>query len=522
MGNKSYVLGIDMGTGGARVGIFDLEGEPVVFCGENYPLYTPSSGRAEQDPDEWWTAICKASREAVRKSGINPSDIKGMSVDTTCCTVLVSGDDMKPLTRAILWMDVRASEQAKRMFESGHDSLKYNGYGMVSAECLPAKALWIKENEPELWSRATRLYECTDWLMYRLTGEYTASINCASARWYYNSEEGGYPVDFYDKIGLEDLVSKLPSRVVAMGELVGGLTEAAAKALGLCAGIPVGEGGADAFVGVIGLNAVDPGKMTLITGSSHLHIAQVNTAVHSKGIWGSYPDCIVKGLQMVEGGQTSTGSIIEWFVKNMCGDVKERADKEGRRIYSILDEEAESLPIGAEGLLALDFFQGNRTPHVDPDVRGMFYGLSLGHTVYHMYRAILESICFGTEAIIESFRKAGFEPSEMIISGGAAKSRFWMQMHADVSNLPISVSKVTEGPCLGSAILGAVAGGVYPDIQTAAEKMTKTDYVIKPDAKRHEEYKFYFEKYKEFYALTKDWMRSVTKHSVAQGKKGEK
>ena len=146
-----YVLGIDMGTGGARVGIFDLKGNPIVFCGENYPLYTPASGMAEQNVDEWWDAICKASKKAIATSGISPESICGMSVDTTCCTVLVSKDDMVPLRPAIMWMDVRASQQAKRIFDSGHSALKYNGYGMVSAECLPAKALWLKENEPEVW-----------------------------------------------------------------------------------------------------------------------------------------------------------------------------------------------------------------------------------------------------------------------------------------------------------------------------------------------------------------------------------
>lgn len=512
MKTAEYVLGIDMGTGGARVGIFDVKGNPIVFCGEDYPLYTPASGRAEQKPEEWWDAICKASRKAIATSGIDPACIKGMSVDTTCCTVLLSGDDMKPLRPAILWMDVRASGQAKRMFETGHDALKYNGYGMVSAECLPAKALWIKENEPEIWAKATRFYEFTDWLMYQLTGEYTASINCASSRWYYNSQEGGYPVDFYQKIGLEDLVDMLPQRVVAMGEAVGGLTEWAAEQMGLRPGIIVGEGGADAFVGVIGLNAVQPGKLTLITGSSHLHIAQVVEPIHSKGMWGSYPDCIVKGLQMVEGGQTSTGSIVDWFVKNLCGTVKEKAAAEGKSVYDLLNRDAAELPIGAEGLLALDFFQGNRTPHVDPDVRGMFYGLSLKHTPAHMYRAIIESICYGTEAIIDVFRKSGFAISEIVISGGAVKSRFWLQTHADVCNVPIKVLKVTEGPCLGSAILGAVAAGIYPDVQTAAENMTEVDYVVEPNADNHKEYQFYFEKYKEFYELTKEWMHEVTMH----------
>ncbi len=514
MSNAGYVLGIDLGTGGARVGIFDLKGNPIVFCSEKIMLYTEASGRAEQDADEWWEAICKASKNAIATSKIDPSSIKGMSVDTTCCTVLLSKDDMNPLRKAIMWMDVRASEQAKRIYESGHDALKYNGYGMVSAECLPAKALWIKENEPELWNSATRFYECTDWLIYKLTGKYTASVNCASARWYYNANEGGYPIDFYEKIGLGDLIQKLPTQVLPMGEFVGGLTAQAATELGLKEGTPVGEGGADAFVGVIGLNAVQPGKLALITGSSHLHIAQVTNEIHNKGIWGSYPDCIVKGLQMVEGGQTSTGSIIEWFVNNLCGTIKEQAEKQGVSVYDLLNEEAQKLPVGADGLVALDFFQGNRTPHVDPDIRGMFYGLSLNHTPAHMYRAIIESICFGTEAIIEVFRQAKFDLSQIVISGGAVKSRFWMQTHADISNVPITVPKVTEGPCLGSAILGAVAGGIYPDIQTAAENMTSVDYIIEPNAKQHEQYLFYYEKYKQFYAIAKDWMHEITTYNT--------
>ena len=356
--------------------------------------------------------------------------------------------------------------------------------------------------------------------MYKLTGEYTASINCASVRWYYNAEEGGYPVDFYNTIGLEDLVQKLPPRVLpdqlARGqivtELAGTVTKKAAEEMGLAEGIPVGEGGADAFVGVIGLNAFQPGKLTLITGSSHLHVAQFKEPIHSKGMWGSYPDAIVPGLQMVEGGQTSTGSVVNWFKNQLCGTVKVQAEQEGLSVYDILNREAEKLPIGAEGIVALDFFQGNRTPHVDPDVRGMFYGLSLGHTPAHMYRAIIESICYGTEAILEVFRGSGFVPKAMVVSGGAVKSRFWLQTHADVCNVPVVVPECTEGPCLGSAILGAVAGKCYPDIDTAAEAMTTIDYMVEPDPARHEEYMFYFEKYKEIYALAKDWMHSVTMH----------
>lgn len=182
-------------------------------------------------------------------------------------------------------------------------------------------------------------------------------------------------------------------------------------------------------------------------------------------------------------------------------------------VYDILNREAEKLPVGADGLVALDFFQGNRTPHVDPNVRGMIYGLSLIHTPAHIYRAIVESICFGTKAIIDRFEESGFSPSGIVISGGVVKSRFWLQTHADVCDVPIIVPKETEAPCLGSAILGAVAAGAYPDIVTAAENMTGIDYILEPNHDKHQEYMFYYKKYREFYELAKDWMHDVTEYS---------
>ena len=349
--------------------------------------------------------------------------------------------------------------------------------------------------------------------MYKLTGRYTASLNCASCRWYYNSREGGYPIDFYNTIGLEDLADKLPPEVLPMGACAGTLRADSAAQMGLRPGIPVGEGGADAFVGVIGLNAVDNGKMALITGSSHLHVALIDKEIHSKGMWGTYPDAILPGKFMLEGGQTSTGSIVNWIKNQLCGYYAQQAREEGVGVYDILNREAEKLPVGAEGLVALDFFQGNRTPHVDPNVRGMIYGLSLIHTPAHIYRAVVESVCFGTKAIMDVFEDSGFVPNGIVISGGIVKSRFWLQAHADVCDVPLIVPKETEAPCLGSAILGAVAAGAYPDIPTAAASMTEIDYVVEPDHEKHQEYLFYYEKYREFYGLAADWMHAVTEHS---------
>ena len=509
-------LGIDIGTGGARAGIFDRSGASLRFHEESFPLDTPRSGLAEQSPDDWWTAVGKSVRTVMEEGDFSPADIAGISFDTTSCTVIASGEDMIPLRPAIMWMDMRASGQAKRIAASGHPMLKYNGYGPVSAEWFPSKALWLKENEPEIYHTATRIYECTDWIAYKLTGCYTASLNHASCRWYYNSREGGYPRDFYETIGLGDLCVKLPKEVLPMGALIGPLTPAAAAHLGLCPGIPVGEGGADAFVGVVGLNAILPGKMALITGSSHLHVVQTEREVHGQGMWGGYPDAIVPGLFMMEGGQTSTGSIINWIKNQLCGNDLVQAREEGCSVYDILNREAEKLPVGADGLIALDFFQGNRTPYVDPDVRGLYYGLSLGHTPAHLYRASVESVCYGTKVIMDIFTQNGMDFQEITVSGGIVKSPFWLQAHADVANVPLTIPRETEAPCLGSAILGSVAGGAFSGITEAAEAMVRPARVILPDQAHHEEYMFYFEKYQELYHLLRDWMHSVTNHRTGE------
>ncbi|MDR1292326.1 MAG: xylulose kinase [Clostridiales Family XIII bacterium] len=512
MGKPEYVLGIDMGTTSVKVGVFDTSGAVVASADAAYPLYTPRSGWAEQDPDEWWAAVCKATRELVDNAGVNPSEIIGMGVDTTCCTVMFADEDMNILRPAIMWMDVRASKQAKAITATDDPALKYNGYGNVSAESMPAKVLWVKENEPDIYGKAANIFECTDWLVYKLTGRLTASIDTTSARWYFDRPNGGWPVSLYESVGLGDVLNRFPKDVLDMGTNVGPLTKEAATGLGLAEGIPVAEGGADAFVGMVGLNVVRPGSIAMITGTSHLHLGLTDTELHAKGIWGSYPDAVVPGLQLIEGGQTSTGAIVDWIKTNFGAGFEAAAKAQGKRIFAYLDDEAAKLPIGAEGLIALDYFQGNRTPYVDPDVRGMFYGFSLKHGPVHMHRAVLEAICYGTETIMQSFRDGGMAPDGIYIAGGAVKSRFWTQMHADVSNLPIFVPDVTEAPCLGSAILGSIACGYYSGIPEAADKMVTIRETIEPDAEAHEAYRFYHAMYKRAYEESMNWMHEVTTH----------
>jgi ribulose kinase len=272
----------------------------------------------------------------------------------------------------------------------------------------------------------------------------------------------------------------------------------------------------DAHVGAIGLGVVEPGKMALITGSSHVMIGQTSEPIHDPGFWGAYTDAMIPGQYTVETGQASTGSVVAWFKNRFAGEAAAEARERGVDAYDVLTGQARDVPIGSEGLIVLDYFQGNRSPYTDPLARGMMFGLTLSHTPGHVFRAIIEGICYGTENILRTMRENGFEPTLNVVSGEPAKSEFWMQMHADVSNVPISFTRVSEGPVLGSAMLAAVGSGIYPDIPTAAENMVQTAHTIEPDPERHEEYGFYVDRYLEAYPRMKELMHKMGRH-VADG-----
>jgi FGGY-family pentulose kinase len=508
-----YVMGIDFGTESVRVGIFDLAGSPVAFASHGYPSSYPQTGWAEQNPDDWWQALVAATREAMQTSGVAREGLVGLGTDATSCTVVLMDERFQPLRPAILWMDVRAASQARRIATTGHPAMKYNGYGSVSAEWMPCKALWLKEHEPDNYRRAVRFGECIDWLTHRLTGEWVGSINTASIRWYYDRAEGGWPEGLYDLIGLGDLLEKFPPRVLDMGVAAGRLRPEVAAELGLPPGIPVAEGGADAFVAMVGLNALQPGKMAFITGSSHLILGQSATPLHAKGIFGAYTDAVIPGQYTVEGGQVSTGSVVKWFRDNFCSREADEARCRGVDTYTILNEMADQVSIGSEGLMVLDYWQGNRTPYIDPEARGIIWGLTLRHNTGHLFRAIVEGIAYGTEHILRTMRRHGFTASEMIGCGGPTRSRLWMQIHADVSNLPIALTAVPDAPALGSAILGAVASGKYPDVSSAADQMVHMANRIEPDPGAHQQYKFFVDQYIATYPHLRELIHANVRHS---------
>jgi ribulose kinase len=491
----AYFLAADGGTESLRARIYDLDGKCLATHAEPYETIFAPGARAEQRPGDWWNSLCKATQACLHQAKLAGDQIEAVAYATTCCTVVALDGDGKPLRNALMWMDVRASDEAEAVLATGDDRLKLNGNGSgpVSAEWMIPKALWIKRNEPEVYDKAHTICEYQDYLTLHLTGERCASLNNVGLRWHYANRDGGWAQTMVSALGMADLTEKWPSRVAAPGEVIGNLTSKAAEALGLSTKTKVVQGGADALIGMIGLGVNKPGQLCLITGSSHLQFGVTEAPFHANGMWGAYADVVYPDRYIIEGGQTSTGSIINWLKRFVGGELD----------FDEMNRLASALPPGSEGLIVQDHFQGNRTPYTDALSRGAITGLTLAHEPHHVFRAIIEGISFGTRAILDAFAKGGYEGTEMIAGGGATNSPLFMQIHADTAGLPVRIPASADGPSLGSAILAAHGAGHFATIDEGIEAMVKPGRVIDPDPAAMQAYNEIYQRYLALYPMLK-------------------
>ena len=498
MPDVTYVLGLDVGTQSLRAALVDLNGRTVAFGVQPIETRYPRPTWAEQDPTQWWSAARTAVGQALSKGGVRPEQVAGIGLDCTACTVVACTLDGTPLRPALLWMDQRAHAEADAISATGDPVLRYVS-GRVSPEWMLPKALWIKRNEPEIYGRAPRIVECTDWMMHRLTGTWTLSLNHVAVKWNYARPDGGWPVGLMKAVGLDDLLAKWPAQIVPLGKGDAVLSDAAARELGLKPGTPVAQGGIDAYLGMLGLGATGDGDVAVIVGSSTCHLAQSKEGVFGSGAAGCYPDATVEGLYTIEAGQTATGSILDWYRRHFAGREQAEAERRGVNVYEVLDEQASAVPPGAEGLVVRDDWQGNRSPFKNPQARGAIVGLSLSHGPGHVFRALYEATACGTRHILDDAAAKGLRVERVFVGGGGAKSPLWLQIHADVLKKPIHLTRETESCALGSAMAAALAARAFPDFDAAARAMVAIERVVTPEPKNAALYDDLFARYVRLY-----------------------
>ena len=556
MRQSPLFIGIDVGTGSARAGVFDAHGMRRAIADHPIQIWKSGSDFVEQSSDDIWSACCHAVRRAMHDAGADADDVAGIGIDATCSMVAVdesgrpvtispSGEDHR---NVIVWMDHRATEQAREINEGGHDVLRYVG-GQISPEMQPPKLMWLKRHLPRSWQRAAHFFDLPDYLTYRATNDTTRSWCTTTCKWTYlghlDPKEGstsGWSGDFWQSIGLEDLEAggyrRIGTRIRPMGEGIGpGLSQDASRDLGLRPGTPVGVSIIDAHaggVGMLGLRAddePDEGKfnrrLALIGGTSSCHMAVSMKPRFIEGVWGPYYSAMVPDLWLNEGGQSATGALVDHliFTHVRAEDLCQTAASSGRSVYDLLNDVVARLGGHHTSRLTADlhvlpYFHGNRSPRADATLRGSISGLALADDVESLamlYLATIQAIAHGTRHIIDVMNEAGYDIDTILICGGGAKNSLFLQTHADVTGCDVVLPHEPEAVLLGSAMLGAVAAGAYRDIPSAMRTMSSQDRVIQPTG--GEVAAFHDAKHRVFHRMYEDQMayREIMGAEVAVG-----
>jgi len=510
MVNGDLVLGIDAGTGSLRAGLFNLQGQPLGFAERSYVTHYPNPGWAEQHPASWWDALVGAVQECLTLSGAERNRVIGLAIDAPC-NILLIDQDGTPLTESLIWMDLRGTEQARRLTDTHDPVLRYCGEDVPAEWPLP-KLLWLKEHERARWERAAHIVEQMSWLTYRLTGTWATPLNSAAAKWHYRSSAAdgiptGWPVSLLNAVGLKDAVDKLPETIVPMGGKAGELTTHAAQELGLRPGIAISMSGIDAHAGMVGMNVTAPGTLALITGTSTCQLAQSRKAVFDPGLWGPFEDAVIQGEWTLEAGQSSTGGTVRWLLDMLGGTLQQGEDR-----YVAADAAAAAVAPGADGLTVLDYWQGSRTPIKDPQARGTIWGLTSAHGVGHLLRAVYEATAYGNRRILDMLQGMNVPTNQILACGGGTRSKLWLQILADVAQLPIALTEVPDAVALGSAMCAAVGASAFPDLASAGTAMVHTGAVIEPDPTTQTVYDEGYELYRETYTQLAPLFQRVKAH----------
>lgn len=518
---QQYVIGIDVGTGSARAGVFNLSGSMAGMAVQPIQMWRPRPDFVEQSSEDIWRSVCAAVKKAMRAAQLGPTDVVGVAFDATCSLVAIDEQggpvSLSPTGRdeqnIIVWMDHRAMAEAAQITRSQHEVLRYLG-GAVSPEHEIPKLMWVRKNLPESYARTARFMDLADWLTWRCTSRDVRSLCTTVCKWTYLAHEkkpdARWHREFFKQVGLLDLLrdGKIGDCIAPMGAFAGALQADAAKALGLAEGTAVAVGIIDAHAGGIGVLGMSRGGngskaegdfddvLALIGGTSSCHMAVSPRARFVKGVWGPYYSAMVPDYWLNEGGQSATGSLLDFVVKTHAqypAALKEAKAKD-QSIYEFLNARVDDLAARervktraelTRKLHMLPYFHGNRSPNADPSARGAIHGLSLNATMddyARLYYCTIQAVAYGTRDIIGALNTKGYSIRRIHACGGGTKNPLWIQEHADATGCEVHLPREPEAVLLGSAILAAVGASKFDSIQDAMQSMSAAGEVVRPDA----------------------------------------
>lgn len=526
-----YTIGIDFGTESARAVLVRLsDGAELASAVSEYAdgvideVLPGSNIRLEpdwalQNPLDYVAAVKETVPQVLAESGVSPDDVIGIGIDFTACTMLPTTADGTPLCTLAqyrdnphawvkLWKHHAAQPEANYLnqvaAERGEPWLSRYG-GKISSEWFFPKSLQILNEAPEIYEAADRLIEAADWIVWQLTGVETRNSCTAGYKAIWSKEDGFPSPDFFAALHprMRNIVQeKMKEEILPLGARAGGLTEEMAAATGLRAGTAVAVANVDAHVAVPAATVIGTGRMVMIMGTSTCHMVVGERPEIVPGMCGVVEDGILPNLAGFEAGQSAVGDHFAWFVEHCVPAAYEaEAERRSLNIHQLLEEKASALKVGESGLLALDWWNGNRSVLVDVDLTGMLLGATLATRPEEIYRALIEATAYGTRVIIESFRENGVPVDDLVAAGGLPeRNRLFMQIYADVMGQEIKVVGTTQAGAVGSAMHGAVAAGAaaggYDTIEQAAANMAHLkDKTYRPIAENHAIYDRLYREY---------------------------
>ncbi|KPJ63872.1 xylulose kinase [candidate division KD3-62 bacterium DG_56] len=503
-----YLIGIDIGTTGTKTLLIDDSGKVMASATYEYPLHTPKPLWAEQDPADWWQATVSSIREVFNRCGVSPSDIKGIGLSGQMHGAVLLDAHNEVLRPAILWCDQRTGEQCEWITREAGESV------VVEETCNPVltgftapKIVWVKQNEPEIYSRVRKILLPKDYVRFRLTGEFATEVSDASGTSLLNVRERRWSQKMLAAVGItEDM---LPT-VFESPEVSGRITAEVAHDTLLAEGTPVVGGGGDQAAGGVGNGIVEPGVVSSTTGTSGVVFAYMDEPITDPQLR-THTFChAVPGKWHVMGVMLSAGGSLRWFRDALGQPEKEEAARRAVDPYEVLLEPAAEVEPGCEGLIFLPYLTGERTPYPDPDARGAFFGLTLRHTKAHLTRSVLEGVAYGLRDSFEILREMGLPIEQVRASGGGARSALWRQIQADVAGAELVTINVDEGPAFGVALLAGVGAGIYPSVQDACARTIRVQERTAVDRGRVAVYARYYPIYRALYQSLKSQFKAVS------------
>lgn len=497
----AYLIGVDLGTSGTKTVIFDEAGTPLASKTVEYPLYQPQNGWAEQDPLDWWNASVEGMKAVIAKSGVKKEDIKGIGISGQMHGLVMLDKDGKVLRRSIIWCDQRTAKECEEITN------KVGAKKLIDITANPAltgftasKILWVRNNEPETYAKCAHILLPKDYVRYMLTGEFATEVSDASGMQLLDVPHRQWSDELLGKLGID---KALLAKVYESPEVTGKVTAKAADLCGLKEGTPVVGGAGDNAAAAVGTGTVVDGRAFTTIGTSGVVFAHTSKlSIDPAGRVHTFC-CAVPGAWHVMGVTQAAGLSLKWFRDNFCNEEILTAAGMGKDPYFLMDKEAERIPIGCDKLLYLPYLMGERTPHLDPDCRGVFFGLSAMHTKQHLLRAVMEGVTYSQRDSMEVLRGMGVKTDTMLACGGGGSSPLWRQMLADVYGCPVTTVASKEGPALGVAILAGVGTGIWSSVPQACDEVIKTNPPQNPIAENSAEYEKFYKLYTQVYPALK-------------------